>query len=124
MHRAQSIKLSSEWKDLGHIYIAIVLKISIHLQLHTCYVAQRTLYGKCHKLVLPAIAIYYHQIFKAQITLKGAMTLLSNKDEPRTINTIQYFFFFFISINTIQYMCCLKFLNNILNCLICGNYKA
>ena len=80
--------------------------------------------AKCHKLVLPAIAIYYHQIFKAQITLKGAMTLLSNKDEPRTINTIQYFFFFLISINTIQYMCCLKFLNNILNCLICGNYKA
>ena len=112
MHRAQSIKLSSKWKDLGHIYIAIVLKISIHLQLHICYVAQRTLYGNSHKPVLPAIAIYYHQIFKAQITLKGAMTLISNKDEPRTMNTIQY-------------MCCLKFSNNILNCLlICGNYKA
>ena len=88
MHRAQSIKLSSEWKDLGHIYIAIVLKISIHLQLHICYVAQRTLYGNSHEPVLPAIAIYYHQIFKAQITLKGAMTLISNKDEPRTMNTI------------------------------------
>lgn len=69
------------------------------------------LYGKSHKPVLPAIAIYYHQIFKAKITLEGAITLISNKDEPRTINTIQY-------------MCCLKFSNNILNCLICGNYKT